>query len=294
MNRVKGCFITIVSIFVLVVLVLLCITIMDTGRAAGEERSPVLTQLASSKDLLFLGLDEREDSNSFKGRTDTIIIFHIPGQGKKETLISIPRDTRVYLDGKGWNKINAAYVYGGTVMTKQEILELTGINIDRVMIVNFNGFKRIIDILGGVKIVVDEPLHDPLSGADFEPGEYLMDGDQALSFARCRSTARADLDRMDRQQYLLNELIKQKAKLSTISKILNPFNDASDIFTVLNEETRSDFTIWDFCSIGFVLLFSNKDIDRVTIPTQPANIDGISYLLADDEEVKSFLSEYLR
>jgi len=267
---------------------------MDTGRATGEERSSSLTHLFSSEDLLFLGLDEREDSNSFKGRTDTIIIFHIPGQGKNETLISIPRDTRVYLDEKGWNKINAAYVYGGTGMTKQEILELTGINIDRVMIVNFNGFKRIIDILGGVKIIVEEPLHDPLSGADFEPGEYLMDGEQALSFARCRSTARADLDRMDRQQYLLNELIKQKANLSTISKILNPFNDASDIFMVLNEETRSDFTIWDFCSIGFVLLFSNKDIDRVTIPTQPANIDGISYLLADDEEVKSFLSEYLK
>lgn len=294
MNKVKGCFITIVSIFVLIVLVLLCVTLMDTDRATGEERSPFITQLFSSKDLLFLGLDEREDSNSFKGRTDTIIIFHIPGQGNNETLISIPRDTRVYLDEKGWNKINAAYVYGGTAMIKQEILELTGIDIDRVMIVNFNGFKRIIDILGGVKIVVDEPLHDPLSGADFEPGEYLMDGDQALSFARCRSTARADLDRMDRQQYLLNELIKQKANFSTILKILNPFNDASDIFKVLNEETRSDFTIWDFCSIGFVLLFSNKDIDRVTIPTQPANIDGISYLLADDEEVKSFLSEYLK
>ncbi len=294
MNRVKGCFITIVSIFVLAVIILLCITLIDTGSTAGGKRSPSVTQLFSSRDILFLGLDEREDSNSFKGRTDTIIIFHIPGQGNNETLISIPRDTRVYLDEKGWNKINAAYVYGGTEMTKQEILELTGINIDRVMIINFNGFKRIIDILGGVKIVVDEPLHDPLSGADFEPGEYLMDGDQALSFARCRSTARADLDRMNRQQYLLDELIKQKANLSTVSRILNPFDDASDIFTVLNEETRSDLTIWDFCSIGFVLLFSNKDIDRVTIPTQPANIDGISYLLADDEEVKSFLSEYLK
>ena len=294
MNKVKGCFISIVSIFVLVVLVLLCIALMDTGSTTGGERSYFITQLFSSKDLLFLGLDDREKSNSFEGRTDTIIIFHLSGQGNNETLISIPRDTRVYLDEKGWNKINAAYVYGGTKMTKQEILELTGIDIDRVMIVNFNGFKRIIDILGGVKIVVDEPLHDPLSGADFEPGEYLMDGDQALSFARCRSTARADLDRMDRQQYLLNELIKQKADLATILKILNPFNDASEIFTVLNGETRSDFTIWDFCSIGFVLLFSNKDIDRVTIPTQPANIDGISYLLADDEEVKSFLSEYLK
>ena len=255
MNKVKGCFISIVSIFVLIVLVLLCITLMDTGQATGEERSSFITQLFSSKDLLFLGLDDRGESNSFEGRTDTIIVFHLSGQGNNETLISIPRDTRVYLDEKGWNKINAAYVYGGTKMTKQEILELTGIDIDRVMIVNFNGFKRIIDILGGVKIVVDEPLHDPLSGADFEPGEYLMDGDQALSFARCRSTARADLDRMDRQQYLLNELIKQKADLATILKILNPFNDASEIFTVLNEETRSDFTIWDFCSIGFVLLF---------------------------------------
>jgi LCP family protein required for cell wall assembly len=294
MNKVKGCFISIVSIFVLIVLVLLCITLMDTGSTTGEERSSFITQLFSSKDLLFLGLDDRGESSSFEGRTDTIIIFHLSGQGNNETLISIPRDTRVYLDEKGWNKINAAYVYGGTKMTKQEILELTGIDIDRVMIVNFNGFKRIIDILGGVKIVVDEPLHDPLSGADFEPGEYLMDGDQALSFARCRSTARADLDRMDRQQYLLNELIKQKADLATILKILNPFNDASEIFTVLNGETRSDFTIWDFCSIGFVLLFSNKDIDRVTIPTQPANIEGISYLLADDEEVKSFLSEYLK
>ena len=144
----------------------------------------------------------------------------------------------LYEEFEGWNKINAAYVYGGTEMVKQEILELTGIDIDRVMILNFNGFKRVIDILGGVRIVVDEPLHDPLSGADFEPGEYLMDGEQALSFARCRSTARADLDRMDRQQYLLNELIKQKANFSTISKILNPFNDASDIFTVLNVALR--------------------------------------------------------
>lgn len=294
MKRVKGCFITIVSIFVLVVLILLCVSLMDTGSLDGEEKAPSITRLFSSRELLFLGLDEREESNSFEGRTDTIIIFHMAGWGNKDTLISIPRDTRVYLEEKGWNKINAAYVYGGTDMTKQEILELTGIDVDRVMILNFNGFKRVVDVLGGVRIVVDEPLHDPLSGADFEPGEYLMDGEKALSFARCRSTARADLDRMDRQQYLLNELIKQKANFSTISKILNPFNDASDIFGILNEETRSDFTIWDFCSMGFVLLFSSKDIDRVTIPTQPASIDGISYLLANDGEVKEFLSEYLK
>ncbi len=294
MNRARGCFITIVSLFVLISLIFLCVFFTDTGSSGQEGGSSGLTRLFASKDLLFLGLDEREDSNDFVGRTDTIIIFHISNPGEKDALISIPRDTRVHLEGKGWNKINAAYVYGGTEMTRQEIKELTGINIDRTMLLNFNSFKRVIDILGGVRIIVEEPLHDPLSGADFEPGEYLMDGQQALSFARCRSTAKADLDRVNRQQYLLNELIKQKANFSTIIKIVNPFNDASDIFMVLNEETRSDFTIWDFCSIGFVLLFSNKDIERVTIPTSGANIDGISYLLADEEEVKEFLSDYLK
>lgn len=283
MNKARGCFITIISIITLVCFALLCVFLLNTGSGG----------LFGTRDLLFLGLDEREDTNDFVGRTDTIIIFHISGGQGRNTLISIPRDTRVHLEGKGWNKINAAYVYGGVDMTKYEIRQLTGIEVDRTMVLNFNGFKRVIDILGGVWITVEEPLQDPLSGADFEPGEYLMDGEMALSFARCRSTARADLDRVDRQQYLLNELIRQKADLSTILKILNPLDDASDIFKVLREETRSDFDIWDFCSIGFMLLFSNKDIERVTIPVTGATIDGISYLLADEEEVREFLSEYL-
>jgi len=294
MNRARGCFITIVSLFVLISLIFLCVYFMDANSSGKEEGSTGSLSLFASRDLLFLGLDEREDSNDFIGRTDTIIVFHISNPGEKDSLISIPRDTRVNLEGHGWNKINAAYVYGGTKMVKQEIKELTGINIDRTILLNFNSFKKVVDVLGGVRIIVEEPLHDPLSGADFEPGEYLMDGEQALSFARCRSTARADLDRVNRQQYLLNELIKQKANFSTIVKILNPFNDASDLFTILKEETRSDFSIWDFCSIGFVLLFSSNDIERVTIPTTGTNIDGISYLIADKEEVREFLLDYLK
>lgn len=294
MNRARGCFITIVSLFVLISLIFLCVFFIDANSSGSKESSPGSLSLFASRDLLFLGLDEREDSNDFIGRTDTIIVFHISNPGEKDSLISIPRDIRVNLKDHGWNKINAAYVYGGTEMIKQEIKKLTGIDIDRTIILNFNSFIRVIDVLGGVRIIVEEPLHDPLSGADFEPGEYLMDGEQALSFARCRSTARADLDRVNRQQYLLNELIRQKANFSTIMKILNPFNDASDIFIILKEETKSDFSIWDFCSIGFVLLFSSNDIERVTIPTTGANIEGISYLLADEEEVKEFLLDYLK
>jgi polyisoprenyl-teichoic acid--peptidoglycan teichoic acid transferase len=293
MNRTRSCFITVLSLFIVVCLSLLCIFIVNSNfkREGGSGASG---SFFGSRDLLFLGLDEREESNEFVGRTDTIIIFHISSGMGNNSLISIPRDTRVYLEGKGWNKINAAYVYGGTDMIHYEIKELTGIDVDRTMILNFRCFKKIIDVLGGINIKVEEPLHDPLSGADFEPGEYLMDGEQALSFARCRSTARADLDRVDRQKYLLSQIMEQKMNIPTIMKILNPFNDASDIFKVLAEETRSDFTLWDFCSIGFVLLFSNKGIDMVTIPTSPATIEGISYLIVDEKEVKEFLKDYLK
>jgi len=275
MNKARGCFITILIIFILVVFVFLFVSLMDS-EADGN-----------GKDILILGIDEREGRNDFKGRTDTIIIYHISSWGKKDSLISIPRDTRVQLEGYGWNKINAAYVYGGEEMIKQEIYELTGIEIDRVMVINFRGFMEIIDILGGIEIVVEEPLHDELSGADFDPGTYTISGEQALSFARCRATARADIDRIDRQQYLLNEIIRQKFNFSMITKM-------PQIIKVLSSETRSDFTIWDFCSTGFVLLFSSKDINRITIPTKSAMIDDVSYQIVDEDEVKEFLSGYLK
>ena len=275
MNKVKGCFITILTIFILVVFIFLCISLMD------------LNGSGNGKDILFLGVDVREESNGFKGLTDTIIIYHISSWGKKDSLISIPRDTRVQLEEYGWNKINAAYKFGGEEMIKQEIYELTGIEIDRVMVINFNGFKEIIDVLGGIEITVEEPLHDELSGADFDPGTYTMSGEQALSFARCRATARADIDRVDRQKYLLDEIMRQKFNFSMVTK-------APQIIKVLNNETRSDFTIWDFGSTGFVLLFSSKDMNRITVPTKSAMIDDISYQIVDEDEVKEFLSGYLK
>jgi len=274
MSKAKGCFISILVIIVVIVLLFVIFSIINLN--------------PGGKDILLLGMDEREESNEFNSLTDTIIIYHISRWGEKDSLISIPRDTRVELEGHGWNKINAAYKYGGAEMIKQEIYELTGIEIDRVMVANFNGFKGIIDILGGIDITVTEPLHDPLSGTDFDPGTYTMNGEQALAFARDRSsTAGSDFDRVNRQKYLLSEIVRQKLNFSVITK-------APQIIRVLNAETRSDFTIWDFGSIGFVLLFSSKDMNQVTIPTEPANIDNIYYLIADKEEVASFLNDYLK
>ncbi|MBN1299354.1 MAG: LCP family protein [Actinobacteria bacterium] len=290
MNKARGCFIAFLVIFVISLLAVLLFALSSRSNffnsGNSEDNSENTVSFSDSKDYLFLGVDERENLKEFKGRTDTIMIYHVSGWGKKDVLISVPRDTRVNLEDHGWNKINAAYVYGGEEMLKKEIYDVTGISIRRTMMLNFEGFKRVIDALGGVEITVDEPMHDPLSGADFEPGTYIMNGEEALAFARCRKTAGGDFDRVDRQKYLISQLIKQKINFSVISK-------APQLISILNEETRSDFAMSDIVTFGAILLFSDKEIERVTIPGKTATIDGISYVVIDVDEVRQFLNPYL-
>lgn len=290
MNKAKGCFIAFIVVFIIGLILVLLFALPDFSKTSNEQDSSD-AQVASSgfgpNNFLFLGVDEREGLKNFKGRTDTIIIYHIARWGQKDCLISIPRDTRVNLEGYGWSKINAAYVYGNGKMLKDEIYQLTEISIDRTMLINFDGFKKVIDALGGVKIVVDVPLHDSMSGANFDPGTYIMNGEQALSFARCRSTAKGDFDRVDRQKYLLSELIKQKINLSLIIK-------APQLLNILNTETKSDFSAVDFTKLAITLMFSNKDIERITIPGKTDNIDGVSYVVVNEKEVKEFLSKYIK
>jgi LCP family protein required for cell wall assembly len=290
MNKAKGCFIVFIVVFIIGLILVLLLALPDFNKTANEKNSSDV-QVASggfgSNNFLFLGVDEREGLKNFKGRTDTIIIYHIAEWGQKDCLISIPRDTRVQLEGYGWAKINAAYVYGKEKMLKDEIYQLTEISINRTMLINFDGFKKVIDALGGVEIVVDVPLHDPLSGANFDPGTYIMNGEQALSFARCRSTAKGDFDRVDRQKYLLSELIRQKINFSLIVK-------APQLLNILNTETKSDFSTADFTKLAITLMLSNKDIERITIPGKTANIDGVSYIVVNEKEVKGFLGKYIK
>ncbi|MCL5070609.1 MAG: LCP family protein [Actinobacteria bacterium] len=290
MSKVKGCFIAFIAVFIIGLIIVLLFALSDFKQPSNEQSSSD-TQVASGgfggNNFLFLGVEARDGLKDFKGRTDTIIIYHMAPWGQKDCLISIPRDARVQLEEHGWNKINAAYVYGKEKMLKDEIYQLTQVSIDRTMLVNFEAFKKIIDALGGVKITVDVPLHDSKSGANFDPGTYVMNGEQALSFARDRSTAKGDFDRADRQKYLLSELIKQKVNLSLIIK-------APQLLNILNTETKSDFSIFDFAKLAITLMLSNKNIERITIPGKTANIDGVSYVVVNEKEVKEFLGKYIK
>lgn len=308
MNKTKGCFIVFIIIFLIAVIFLVFFIQKtpktDTGSTVAgttsgskdstSDNAKTGTSLNlsinniyrdNSADYLFLGIDERENQDKFQGRTDTIILYHLGSNGV-DALISLPRDTLVELKGHGTNKINAAYEFGGADMISDEIYKLTDIGVDKIMLVNFAGFKKIIDALGGVNITITEPLHDSKSGSDFNPGTYNFNGEQALAFARNRETAKGDFDRMDRQKYLLSEVFRQKANFSIIPKI-------PSIIRILKEETKSNFSTWDYLKIGLGLIKNKNSLKLLTLPGKTKTINKISYVLVNDKEAKAYLNENL-
>jgi polyisoprenyl-teichoic acid--peptidoglycan teichoic acid transferase len=210
------------------------------------EPVPVLTDNQTATFLL-LGSDKLPGQTYF--RTDTIVIAAVrPGAGQV-TLISVPRDLYVYIPTIGMDRVNAAYEYGqmhkypggGAALLKDTILYNLGIRIDHLAIVDFDGFRRIVDTLGGLDVPVFcsytsnwhliNPGYDPENENNWtlhtiDPGIVHMDGELALWYARSRMKS-SDFDRGRRSQEVLRALYKRALQTDAISKIPQLYNDFS-------------------------------------------------------------------
>jgi LCP family protein required for cell wall assembly len=181
-------------------------------------------------DWLIVGSDSREGlsdadrkrlgtGQAAGRRTDTMMLLHIPRSGDP-TLVSLPRDSYVPIPGRGRNKLNAAYAFGGPKLLTQTVEGVTGIRIDHYMEIGFDGFASIVDAVGGVSLCVDRPMDDPKAGLKLGAGCQVLDSRQALGYVRTRQGGRADLDRVVRQQQFLSALI---SKMTSPGVLLNPF-----------------------------------------------------------------------
>ncbi len=205
----------------------------------------VLTD-AQTVTFLLLGSDKRPGQTYF--RTDTIIIAAVrPGSGQV-TLVSVPRDLYVYIPTIGMDRVNTAYEYGqmhqypggGAALLKDTILYNLGIRIDHLAIVDFDGFRKIVDTLGGLDVPVFCPYTDwHLINPNFDPenennwalytvntGVVHMDGDLALWYARSRKKS-SDFDRGRRSQEVLRALYARALQVNAISKIPQLYSDLS-------------------------------------------------------------------
>jgi LCP family protein required for cell wall assembly len=160
------------------------------------------------------------DATGF-GRSDTILILHIPAGGGKPILISIPRDSYVDIPGVGMNKINAAFSIGGPALLAKTVQNNTGLYINHFMDIGFGGFVHVVDAIGGVRMCVTHTLNDPASGVHLHTGCQILSGGEALAYVRDRhSFATQDLQREQDQRIFLKALL---SKMTSTGVLLNPF-----------------------------------------------------------------------
>lgn len=167
--------------------------------------------------ILLLGIDARPGEKV--ARSDTIILLSIHPSIKKAVLVWIPRDTRLDAPIKGSHKINSVNFYKGPEKTCEVVGKLLDVDVDYYMTVNFKGFEKIIDQLGGVDMDVDINLYSAQSNVYLHKGRQHLNGKEALKYVRFRNFPSADLGRAERQQKLIKALMERMSQPIFIIKI---------------------------------------------------------------------------
>lgn len=224
-------------------------------------------------------------------RSDTIILLSIDPRREQAVVVHFPRDLRVEIPGYGFDKINAAYDYGGPNLVIKTVKEFTGLPVHNYMEINLDGFQDLVDTLGGVRICVKGPMDDVKAGLHIpKAGCYDMDGPTALAFVRARSVAGdviPDFSRIARQQQFMR---------ATFNKLLSFGNLLDDQLiqkAVGSIRTDDSLTPTELLSLGRRLrALAEQDptgedsLDLRVVPGTTATIGDVSYVVADQPETR--------
>ncbi len=154
-------------------------------------------------------------------RSDTILLLHISANGAPAVLISVPRDSYVPIPGYGYNKINAAYSFGGPRLLAKTLQNVTGLRIDHYMGIGFGGLVNVVNAVGGVRMCLPQPIRDPAAGLHLRQGCQNLSGNEALGFMRTRHQFTSqDLQREQNQRVFIRALL---TKMTSPGTLLNPF-----------------------------------------------------------------------
>ncbi|MEK3779301.1 LCP family protein [Paenibacillus sp. FSL R5-0810] len=212
--------------------------------------------------ILLLGGDSRgEDS----GRSDSILVASIDPVSKKVHLFSILRDTYVDIPGHGKGRLNSAFAYGGTNLTRQTVSELLDIPIHKYVYTDFVGFIALVDALGGVDIEVERDMHytskadQHLYDIDLKKGYQHLDGNMALQYVRFRKEARSDFARTERQRKLISEIAKKMQSTTGLIKLPGILESISPYI----ETDLSPKEMLKLAALGFDLDLDHIDEEQI-------------------------------
>ncbi|WP_326661558.1 LCP family protein [Streptomyces sp. NBC_00385] len=263
----------------------------DTSAAAelrAYEKERPSTVVHNAQNILLIGSDSRAGDNRKYGRddggsqrSDTTILLHLAANRKSATAMSIPRDLMVNIpechksdktvSKPQFAQFNWAFESGGTACTIRTVEKMTGIRIDHHMVVDFSGFKNMVNAVDGVEICLKEPIDDSAAHLKLAAGRQKLNGEQALGYVRARKSIGngSDTERMDRQQQFLGALVN---KVQSNGVLLNP----TRLYPVLDAATKALTTDPGLDSLkdlyDLVRGMRNVPTDKVqflTVPRQP-------------------------
>ncbi len=235
--------------------------------------------------MLVLGSDAREGDTV--SRSDVMILLRVDAANGKVTMVSIPRDTKVEIEGQGTQKINAAYAFGGAAGAVKAVSEIAGVPISHYAEIHFDELQELVDDLGGVW--VDVPVSNNQTGASntgerIDAGYQLLSGEQALAFARERyGYERGDFQRADNQKLVAQAIMKQVLDQQptqlpgTVSK--------------LAQCVTTDLSVADVVSLALTMQSAGQTtFYSATVPSTTATENGVSYTITLEDEWKAMMA----
>lgn len=230
--------------------------------------------------VLLLGLDGRKGVND---RADTIIIASLDSKTHEAELLSIPRDTRVKIKG-AWDKMNAAYAYGGLSLTKETINNFLGIKIDRYAIIDFVSLVKVVDQVGGIEVDVPVRMYVPLEGIDLQAGKQHLNGQQVLAYTRFRGTSEGDIGRAKRQQEVIQILADKVLQGGNLSQVPH-------LVDIIKENVETDMTAKEMIALARIASdVLDKGISSKVLPGKNKKIDGLWYWEPDLTTAQSLMA----
>lgn len=266
----------------------------DDAAAVSDVLDAVPSETASGtvEYILLLGVDARPGET--RSRSDTIIIARVDTGSETVSLLSIPRDSRVEIEGHGLDKLGHANAYDGPPLTIQTVKALTGLPINHYVTVNFQGFADIVDAMGGIEIDVEQEINDS-DGSNtggvsdvthIDTGVQTLNGAQALTFVRNRKYANGDFQRIKNQQTFLKALATQALQVDNVGNI-------PSMITAVSENVKTDMTIAQIMKLANAYRgFSGNSMKTYTIPATTGTIDGVSYVLPDEEGMAELIAAF--